>query len=165
MRKIFVFLYLVFLVPFLAVVILMKSHAAENPPENRLGFQLTYADGKTAKFTKDRFTGKVILYFFEPGCDLCRSEVEELMTYASDQNIQVLFVTTGDLAKAKAFERGVRSLGKETSYSFARIEGEEVIRIFPEAKAPQAILFGPGLELRGMREEIISYEFLESTFE
>ncbi len=129
-------------------------------------FAMTFADGEISEFSKDKFPDDMILYFFTPQCELCFAELREIISFSKQEKVKLLFVTSDSLHNARAFAKELAFWGiDKASVSIARISPDDVARIFGEARAPQSIFFGNGLQVKGTRKGIISYEMLAESFE
>ena len=154
----------------LAVVVglffIKTSVSGKHPKEAFEKFAMTFADGRISEFSKDKFPDDMILYFFTPKCELCFAELREIISFSKQEKVKLLFVTTDSLYNARGFAKELAFWGIDhASFSIARIHPSDVARIFGEVQAPQSIFFGNGLQVKGTRKGIISYELLAESFE
>jgi hypothetical protein len=161
-------------VPFLAVLIvtsliLLKQTANLDERESILALDkevsfLTLA-GDSLIFNSKNFPGKLILNFYGTECGLCRAEVNDIVTFSRDYNIDVLFVTADSLPAIRAFEREVQTKGFGVArVRFAQIKLLDAKRLFGDLIVPQSVALSRGLVIKGHKKGLVSYSFLRKSF-
>lgn len=167
MRKTFVAVYLLGLLPVLAAVIFLKNiSAGESITEKAKHLQLTFEDGHRSTLKSEKFDNKLIVYYFDSSCEMCFAEASDIVNYAKAEDARLLFVTSDKFENIKAFRKRLTFKGMaEDKFSIARVKKDDIKSLFGNQTAPQSLFFGKEFEVKGQRTEIITYESLASAFE
>jgi len=126
-------------------------------------FDIITLNGDTIIFSKDSFPKKLIFNFYSSSCDICMFEVNDIVSFSTKNDIDVLFITADSLESMRNFARDIGNKGGRIT--FAKIALVDAEKLFGELTVPQTILFDEGLEIKKIKKGLVSTGLLNKSFE
>lgn len=117
-------------------------------------------------FNSKQFPNRLIFNFYSSECSICLSEVNEILTYSRQNNIDILFVTADSDSIFYTFisELRVKVLTTNDRVQFAKIQLDDASRLFGDVSVPQTIVFDKGLKVKRMKKGLVTSNFLKKSF-
>ncbi len=157
---------LIIIILILISLILIKSKARNIYSESEVPkFSLKKVDGTGLIFTKENYSGKLILNFFGTECEFCLAEMNDIISFSKKHDVEVLFVTADSLDSLRNYILQLKKHGiNRERISFAQINLQDANKVFGDVIVPQSMILDDGLKIRTIRKGMVSYTFLKNTF-
>lgn len=130
-------------------------------------FTITTPVNDSIVFNSKQFPNRLIFNFYSSECSICLSEVNEILTFSRQNDIDILFVTADSDSIFYAFisELRVKALITNDRVQFAKIQLDDASRLFGGVSVPQTIVFDKGLKIKRMKKGLVTSIFLKKSFE
>jgi len=126
-------------------------------------FSLITIDLDTLDFDSRRTKAPVIINFFDPSCDLCLTNINEILKFSSQNyGYYVLFVSTDSLNAIENIFNKIKwgNFTSQQNVIFARIDPIDAIKLFGDLAAPQTVIFDEGLKFKKVKSGLVSFAWL-----
>lgn len=130
-------------------------------------FSITTQANNSIEFSSKQFPERLVLNFYSSECSLCLAEVNEILSFSRQNNIDVLFVTADSDSSFNIFISELRNkaLKDNDRVLFAKIRLADASQLFGDVSVPQTIVFDQGLKIKRLKKGLVSSNFLKKSFE
>jgi len=102
---------------------------------------LSYLDMMGQKHLANALEGKVILVLFQPDCDHCTREAEEMRKNLEYfKNYKLCFISSAEIPQIREFAQSFGFLG-QPNFSFGQTSVEEVLKHFGPIPTPSLYIY------------------------
>lgn len=152
----------------LAFLFQIKGLSAKNKKVPELHeFSIATPTNDSILFNSKQFPERLVLNFYSSECSLCLAEVNEILSFSRQNNIDILFVTADSDSSFNFFISELRdkALKNNDRVQFAKIKLADASRLFGDVSVPQTIVFDEGLTIKRLKKGLVSNNFLKKSFE
>lgn len=152
----------------LAFLFQIKRLSAKKKKEPELHeFSIATPTNDSIPFNRKQFPERLVLNFYSSECSLCLAEVNDILSFSRQNNIDVLFVTADSDSSLNIFisELRVKVLKGNDRVQFAKIRLADASRLFGDVSVPQTLVFDEGLKIKRLKKGLVSSNFLKKSFE
>lgn len=112
---------------------------------------ITLLDG--AKTNANRLKGNIVLIMFQPDCDHCQREAEQISAHLQAfTKYTMYFVSSASAAEISKFAKEYKL--QKPGILFGRAEGNHVVKAFGPIEAPSLYIYVDGKEVQSFNGEV-----------